>query len=100
MGQPSWKSKALVYDRYILTLVAKIDINEEEGTITIRNPILFDLTEILRFDTMSRVHGKNWMFGVEKWKKILNAKGDLSVLDDSILKNSPVPGLAEDYGFK
>lgn len=100
MGQPSWTSTALVYDRYLLSMVADIDINEAAGTITIRNPILFNLTEILRFDKMSRVHGKNWLFGVEKWKKILNAKGDLSVLDDSILKNSPVPGLAEDYGFK
>jgi hypothetical protein len=90
-----WNSEVGLYNHYVLTLQIDIKVDQSKSSLTVLNEPHFILAEVSivtpttggSFNITSR---ELCRFSREKWSKVFQAGGDLSVLGFSIQTNRPV----------
>jgi hypothetical protein len=96
-GPKIWTSEVFIYGRYRLSMQADVEIDYENNLVkTNVGPAKFYL-----FETGSIIHGPRgveganivgqWIFDEAKWDKLVQSKGDWSLLGIPVKTNSPVP---------
>lgn len=98
MGPPTWTSTAGIDGRYILRMEMGVTPNKSLSGFSGGATPQFSLQEISRVsvDSLHRpivVEPGNTTltFGLSEWKKLVAAKGDLSVLGITEIKDQPIP---------
>lgn len=99
-GSTMWKSEVGLYGRYILTMKIPVNFNTTRTSIVDYGEPLFYLDGV---DSITTVEGDRIMvtqnihleFGKEEWGLLLKGDGDVSVLDEKIQKDNPVPRFEE-----
>ena len=97
MGPPTWTSTAGIDGRYILRMEIRVTPNKLLSGFSGSAAPEFTLQEISRVsvDSLHRPivvepGNTSLKFGFNKWKKLVVAKGDLSVLGITEIKDQPV----------
>jgi hypothetical protein len=101
-GRPTWKSEALLYERYTLTMEIPVRLNTLHNRISSFEQPRFQLLEVERVSSMpggqmAIEHGRTQLkFGVREWQRVV-ASGDLDQLGIHIDKDRPVAGLKDQW---
>ena len=96
--KPKVFAEAPIYDRYIRELELTVHLNRSRSKVVSYEAPIFRLLEVTSVESIDDVrvsikYGRHqYQFGAEEWQKIVSAKDDLSVLNESIQKNNPIPG--------
>jgi hypothetical protein len=98
-GPKEWNSEVFFGGRYTLTL--QVDVVIEGRTVAKSiSPPKFYLSEVEKVVVDNGGAGANfsgqWVLDEAQWKKLVQAKGDWSVIGIPVKTNSPVPGF-ENY---
>jgi len=103
-GPQTWVSKGSIHGRYLISMHMHIKLDETGTNIVSYDPPEFELNETKQLRKLSdgRVSGDDVMenfrrFGPAEWQKILESKGDLSVLGITVKTNNPVPLFEENW---
>jgi len=96
-GPPTWTSTAGIDGRYILRMEMRVTPNKSLSGFSGSGTPQFTLQEITQVvvDSAHRSTAvypgtTSLAFGLDKWKKLVAAKGDLSVLGIAEIKDQPV----------
>jgi len=100
-GPKEWTTEVFFGGRYTLALKVDVEIDYKAQTIktNVSSPkfYLFEVGSLLR--GAKGVEGadisKQWILDEEKWKKLVQAKGDWSAIGIPVKTNSPVPEFDE-----
>jgi len=94
MGPTTWNLEVGLHNRYILAMQIKVDFNKARTKVIKFNDPEFFLEEVvsvlgsnIRNNPDSHVN-----FGKDKWKKLVESKGDFSALGIKLTKDKPVDG--------
>jgi hypothetical protein len=96
-GPPTWNSATKLYGRYKLQMSASLQIDRQQLTATFSSPPTFHLTEVASISRLPDgrdyvTYGGSWELSAEEWQRLVQAKGDFSVLGLSLIRDDPVPG--------
>jgi len=96
---PHWNSKVGLFGRYELELQFDLKIDKKKWTATAEGPPKFYFTAVSsvelrsgRIDSLNYDSSSQRNFGLEKWKELVAAKGDLNVLGITPIKDKPFEG--------
>lgn len=95
-GDPAWTSHVGIHGRYILHMKFKIDFDATRTQPSRISDAEFFLLEVSSVEARAGSgtnisYGKTQKrFGLDKWKELLKAKGDLSVLGIEVIPDKPV----------
>jgi hypothetical protein len=90
-----WNSEAFFGGRYILTMQVMVDVDYTNRKVKQVGEPRFYLQEIQRIEGIYHSYaGDGAEFGLEKWKQLFEAGGELSAIGFTP-KRSAVPGFAE-----
>ncbi len=97
----TWNSEVFFYGKYTLTCQAEVSINYRKHAVEkIASSPKFYLWEIGSVEKSGGGWSANisaqWILNEAQWKKLVQAKGDWSVLGIPVQTNSPVPSF-DDY---
>jgi len=97
-GPPTWTSTAGIDGRYILRMEMRVTPNRSLSGFSGSGNPQFTLQEITQVvvdsahrSTAVYPGAMSLAFGLDEWKKLVAAKGDLSVLGITEIKDQPVP---------
>lgn len=96
-GSPEWNSKVGLYDRYVLTMQAKIELDEARTGIVSFGEPRFTLVEVEHLSrqpdgTHSISYAGNQVnFGLAEWRKLVEAGGDFLAVGVTLHKDRPLP---------
>jgi hypothetical protein len=95
VGPSRFVMESLLFQRYQLTMIVPVTFDETRRKVTTFGEPQLTLRELDA--TPRRFTGKEHSpnFGAPEWKKLVEARGDLSALGFTILTNSPAPGFEE-----
>jgi hypothetical protein len=94
-----WNSNIALYNRYVLSMRVPIEMNADRIRIVKSGDPRFVLVEV---ESISPVNGyvtyntdfqKN--FGIIEWKKVVESKGDFSVIGVHLIKDKPVANFTD-----
>jgi hypothetical protein len=95
-GPRYWNSKAVLHERYVLTMQFKIDLDASGVRVTATSPPKYYLHEVTSVTVtpsgqVSGIsYGSTVEFGPAEWKKLEAAKGDLSAIGIKAKTDQPV----------
>ncbi len=97
-GPPTWTSTAGIDGRYVLRMEMRVTPNKFLSGFSGSGTPQFTLQDVsqvsvdpARESTAVYPGNTSLTFGLDKWKKLVAAKGDLSVLGVTEIKDQPVP---------
>ena len=99
VGPRVWNSKALLHERYVLTMQFAMALDARGIQVTATAPPKFTVHEVtsVTVNPSGRVDGFSYggtvTFGPNEWKKLAAAKGDLSAVGMKPKTDQPVPHL-------
>jgi hypothetical protein len=95
-GDPEWNSKVGLYERYILTMQFKIELDDKRTKIIRFEEPRFHLVEIESVSRQSNgTYGIKYgtqqvRFGIAEWQKLVENNGDFSAIGVTLEKDKPV----------
>jgi hypothetical protein len=93
-GNWQWNSEAFLYRRYVVTMQVDVTYDKSATNVVAWGKPAFFLTEIksvvLNPNGSISPQEDNQQFGIDAWKKLVEARGNLSVLGVKVVKDSPV----------
>jgi hypothetical protein len=99
-GPKLWNSEVYFYGRYRLTMQVTVSLDPGNARVLGNTePPKFYLREIKSVTTedgtLAAYFSGRWEFDSKKWKQLVQARGDWSVLGIPVKKNDPVPRFEE-----
>ena len=92
----TWNTEVFFGGRYVLTYQVDVLVDYSNKTISkIIAPEKFFLGELSEIEGGVGSYARSHNFGMEKWKKIVDGKGDFSVIGIPLNTNVPLPGFDE-----
>lgn len=100
-GDPEWNSKAGLYERYILTMQLKIELDDTRTRIIKFEEPRFHLVEIESVShqpngtTGIKYGARQVRFSIAEWQKLVENDGDFSSIGVTLEKDKPVSGFSK-----
>lgn len=97
-GSTTWNSTVGLHGRYVLSLHCGITLNRTRTRVVTYGKPTFYLKEVTRVQAGDGGQtlissGEQVKFGLDQWRKLVEAGGDLRALGIEVKTDAPVPGL-------
>jgi hypothetical protein len=95
VGPSRFVMETLLFSRYELTMIVPVTFDETRRKVTTFGEPELTLREFEANPRRVTGEERSPNFGAAEWRKVVDARGDLSVIGFKMLTNSPAPGFDE-----